>query len=223
MGLDMYLQRTPKIEKCTLQDIKAVEGYFCWKNAKTRGEKCTFKEWCGISYKDLNKKAIKQLEPYFIKRYQAWDKEHKYGFNSIFEDIGYWRKANAIHAWFVKNVQNNIDNCQSHEVSKEQLAKLYLICKTIVTESTLAPDKVINGQRFNNETGEWENIYEDGYIITNPELAAKLLPTQSGFFFGGTDYDEYYMEDVKYTFELLPKIISETDFDKQVISYRSSW
>ena len=69
----------------------------------------------------------------------------------------------------------------------------------------------------------WENIYEDGYIITNPELAAKLLPTQSGFFFGGTDYDEYYMEDVKYTFELLPKIISETDFDKQVISYRSSW
>lgn len=222
MGLDMYLQRTPKIENCTLQDIEAVEGYFCWKNAKTRGEKCTFKEWCGISYKDLNKKAIKQLEPYFIKRYQVWDKEHKYGFNSIFEDIGYWRKANAIHAWFVKNVQNNIDNCQSHEVSKEQLAKLYLICKTIVTESTLAPNKIVSGQQCNKD-GEWENIYEDGYIITNPELAAKLLPTQSGFFFGGTDYDEYYMEDVKYTFELLPKIISETDFDKQVISYRSSW
>lgn len=197
-------------------------GLFLLEKCKTRGEKCTFKEWCGISYKDLNKKAIKQLEPYFIKRYQAWDKEHKYGFNSIFEDIGYWRKANAIHAWFVKNVQNNIDNCQSHEVSKEQLAKLYLICKTIVTESTLAPNKIVSGQQCNKD-GEWENIYEDGYIITNPELAAKLLPTQSGFFFGGTDYDEYYMEDVKYTFELLPKIISETDFDKQVISYRSSW
>ena len=105
---------------------------------------------------------------------------------------------------------------------KEQLAKLYLICKTIVTESTLAPNKIVSGQQCNKD-GEWENIYEDGYIITNPELAAKLLPTQSGFFFGGTDYDEYYMEDVKYTFELLPKIISETDFDKQVISYRSSW
>ena len=204
MGLDMYLQRAPKIENCTLQDIKVVESYFRWKDAKTRGEKCT-------------------LKAYFIKRYQAWDKEHKYGFNSIFENAGYWRKANAIHAWFVDNVQDGEDDCEPHEVSKEQLMKLYLICKTIVTESTLAPDKVINGQRFNNETGEWENIYEDGYIITNPELAAKLLPTQSGFFFGGTDYDEYYMEDVKYTFELLPKIISETDFDKQVISYRSSW
>lgn len=29
MGLDMYLQRAPKIENCTLQDIEAVEGYFC--------------------------------------------------------------------------------------------------------------------------------------------------------------------------------------------------
>lgn len=223
MGLDMYLQRTPKIENCTLQDIKVVESYFRWKDAKTRGEKCTFKEWCGIPYKEVNKKAITQLEPYFTKRYGVWDKEHKYGFDTIFEDVGYWRKANAIHAWFVDNVQDGKDDCEPHEVSKEQLMKLYLICKTIVTESTLAPDKVINGQRFNNETGEWENIYVDGYIITNPELAAKLLPTQSGFFFGSTDYDEYYMEDVKYTFELLPKIISETDFDKQVISYRSSW
>lgn len=28
MGLDMYLQRAPKIENCTLQDIKVVESYF---------------------------------------------------------------------------------------------------------------------------------------------------------------------------------------------------
>ena len=223
MGLDMYLQRAPKIENCTLQDIKVVESYFRWKDAKTRGEKCTLKEWCGIPYKEVNKKAITQLEPYFTKRYGVWDENHKYRFDTIFEDVGYWRKANAIHAWFVDNVQDGKDDCEPHEVSKEQLMKLYLICKTIVTESTLAPDKVINGQRFNNETGEWENIYVDGYIITNPELAAKLLPTQSGFFFGSTDYDEYYMEDVKYTFELLPKIISETDFNKEVISYCSSW
>lgn len=139
------------------------------------------------------------------------------------EDVGYWRKANAIHAWFVDNVQNGEDDCEPYEVSKEQLMKLYLICKTIITESELAPHEIVTGERFNDETGEWEKIYVDGYIITNPELAAKLLPTQSGFFFGSTDYDEYYMEDVKYTFELLPKIISETDFDKQVISYRSSW
>lgn len=222
MGLDMYLQRTPKIENCTLQDIEAVQNYFSWKDAKTQGEKCTLEKWCGTSYKDLNKKAIKQLEPYFIKRYGAWDKEQKYGFGSIFEDVGYWRKANEIHAWFVRNVQGGVDDCQLYEVSKEQLTKLYLICKTIITESTLTPSKIVNGQHL-NQNGEWENIYEDGYVITNPEIAAKLLPTHDGFFFGSTDYDEYYLEDVKYTFELLSKIILETDFDKQIISYQASW
>lgn len=116
MGLDMYLQKTPRIEGCTLRDIEIAEHYFDWKK---RGKNYTMEKWCGIPYKKVNKKAIKQLEPYFIKRYGAWDKEHKYGFNSIAEDVGYWRKANAIHAWFVKNVQGGVDNCQSHEVSKE--------------------------------------------------------------------------------------------------------
>lgn len=220
MGLDMYLQKTPRIEGCTLRDIEITEHYFDWKK---RGQNYTMEKWCGIPYKNVNKKAIRQLEPYFTKQYGVWDEEHKYGFNAIFEDVGYWRKANAIHAWFVDNVQDGEDDCEPHEVSKEQLMKLYLICKTIITESELAPHEIATGERFNDETGEWEKIYVDGYIITNPELAAKLLPTQRGFFFGSTDYDEYYMEDVKYTFELLPKIISETDFDKQVISYRSSW
>lgn len=220
MGLDMYLQKTPRIEGCTLRDIEIAESYFDWKK---RGKNYTMEKWCGIPYKDVNKKAIRQLESYFTKQYGVRDKEHKYGFDAIFEDVGYWRKANAIHAWFVDNVQDGEDDCEPHEVSKEQLMKLYLICKTIITESELTPHEIVTGKRFSDETGEWENIYVDGYIITNPELAAKLLPTQSGFFFGSTDYDEYYMEDVKYTFELLPKIISETDFDKQVISYRSSW
>ena len=42
----------------------------------------------------------------------------------IVEGVGYWRKANAIHAWFVENVQNGIDNCQSSYVSTEQLKEL---------------------------------------------------------------------------------------------------
>lgn len=34
-------------------------------------------------------------------------------------------------------------------------------------------------------------------IQKNHDLAHELLPTQSGFFFGGTDYDEYYFYDIK--------------------------
>ena len=34
-------------------------------------------------------------------------------------------------------------------------------------------------------------------VLDNHSLASTLLPTQSGFFFGGTDYDKWYFDDVK--------------------------
>ena len=39
----------------------------------------------------------------------------------IEEEIGYWRKANQIHNWFVNNVQNGNDNCGTYYVGVEQL------------------------------------------------------------------------------------------------------
>lgn len=104
------------------------------------------------------------------------------------EDIGYWRKANAIHQWFVDNVQDGVDNCQEFEVRKEQLEELLE-----------AVDKV----------------------IADHEEAKEILPTQGGFFFGSTDYDEYYFEDMLLTKEILERAMKYPD-DTRFI-YQSSW
>jgi hypothetical protein len=42
----------------------------------------------------------------------------------IVEAAGYWRKANAIHRWFVEHVQDGRDDCRPYEVSRAQLAAL---------------------------------------------------------------------------------------------------
>jgi len=34
----------------------------------------------------------------------------------IEENVGYWRKANHIHAWFVENVQNGVDDCKGNYI-----------------------------------------------------------------------------------------------------------
>jgi hypothetical protein len=36
-----------------------------------------------------------------------------------------WRKANAIHSWFVEHVQEGKDDCETYYVSMEQLEELY--------------------------------------------------------------------------------------------------
>ena len=55
-------------------------------------------------------------------------------------------------------------------------------------------------------------------VKADHSLAPDLLPTQVGFFFGGTEYDEYYFEDINNTIEQLKKLDSEGDY-----YYHSSW
>lgn len=103
-------------------------------------------------------------------------------------ELGYWRKANHIHNWFVKNVQGGKDECQPHYVSREHLKELRSICEQ---------------------------------VLENNELASTLLPTTPGFFFGGTDYDEYYFEECRDTIEFIDSAMElPTSWD---FEYRSSW
>lgn len=43
---------------------------------------------------------------------------------TITAEIGYWRKANAIHKWFVDNVQDGKDDCNRYAVSDRHLESL---------------------------------------------------------------------------------------------------
>ena len=106
--------------------------------------------------------------------------------------VAYWRKANAIHGWFVRNVQDGIDECQESKVSREELTALLDICLEIADEVKTIEGKVKNGAIYQDQ--QWVDKYEDGLVITNPELCSRLLPTVSGFFFGSTDYNNWYLE-----------------------------
>lgn len=141
--------------------------------------------------------------------------------NFDFEEVGYWRKANAIHKWFVENVQDGEDDCGQYEVSKEQLEELLDVCKEVLDKAVMAPGKIVNGRRLTKDG--WEDILEDGMTVLNPEVCEELLPTQCGFFFGSTDYDEYYLDNIKETVSILTKVLEETDFDEYKIYYSSSW
>jgi len=44
----------------------------------------------------------------------------------------YWRKANAIHKWFVDRVQGGEDNCSEFEVSLEQLEELLSVIDEVL-------------------------------------------------------------------------------------------
>jgi hypothetical protein len=131
-----------------------------------------------------------------------------YGGNSVTVrlPLAYWRKANQIHKFFV-DVSGEDDNCQDIEVSREDLENLLNLCK----QALKTRDKTL------------EDLKE-GEVVVGPE---DILPTQSGFFFGSTDYDEYYYSDLERTVQVLEKILNHPGIPKEDYSwsfiYRASW
>ena len=50
-------------------------------------------------------------------------------------------------------------------------------------------------------------------VLADHSLAEKLLPTQSGFFFGSTAYDEWYFKDIEFVLEQFTKYLEGWDDD----------
>ena len=116
--------------------------------------------------------------------------------------VGYWRKANHIHNWFMQNCalrddyDNPIDDCSPIEITVDKLEKLLDDCKRVLADHS---------------------------------LASSLLPTADGFFFGSTEYSEYYFSEIERTIEIIEPVLKFAQHKLEIedyvweVYYQSSW
>jgi hypothetical protein len=57
-------------------------------------------------------------------------------------------------------------------------------------------------------------------VLADTSTAHELLPTMRGFFFGTTEYGEWYMDDLKSTREILTAVL---DRPEKEFTYYASW
>ena len=129
--------------------------------------------------------------------------DHAYNHMTYVFPLLTWRKANAIHKFFVDEVQNGNDNCERYWVSLENLKELL----TRINEILKIEDKE-------------ERITK----------ASKILPTDNeGCFFGSLDYGDWYFQDLERTKNTLDKLFA---YEKKMSGtgkcfdnfyYQSSW
>lgn len=113
------------------------------------------------------------LDMYFNKR------------NRKDEEIGYFRKFNALHQYITNYYSVEEDNCVEIELDREFVLEL-------------------------------KNTLEQ--VIDDHELSSVLFPSASGFFFGSTNYDEFYYKDCEEALELCEKLLC-MDFENDFIYY----
>ena len=132
--------------------------------------------------------------------------------SEIIMTAGYWRKSNQIHNWFVQNVQDGKDECQESYVSHEKLQELLNECKEV--RNFLKSKKVI----MKKITPSYGEPYDHKVFDVSDEEMQEYLPTTSGFFFGGTTYDEYHLQDIEDTIKILSNIDEDCEY-----YYQASW
>lgn len=106
---------------------------------------------------------------------------------SVRNEVCYWRKFNALHKYFNEHFNEHYnDNCVDMYMSIDDIKEL------------LALVKKIKGEIKTDEDGN----------ITNPKVCEEL-PTEEGFFFGSTEYDEYYVSQLDNTIRQLEEVIND--------------
>ena len=117
-------------------------------------------------------------------------------------EVGYWRKANQIHNWFIQNCANRdeydnpIDDCRPIEITVDKLEELLDTCKKVLADHS---------------------------------LAGSLLPTTDGFFFGSTEYDDYYFGEIEQTVEIIEPVLKFAKHKLEIkdyaweVYYQASW
>jgi len=185
MGLDMYLKLVPKVE--TIEELNEME---------TRLSKAHYAGTLEAELKALQEeKGFKKPISYEISEWVGDEKDYlkqSEDYHSpkivLSKEVGYWRKFNALHAWFVETFQDGVDECQSSIVDPNQL----------------------------------QDLYTD-LLKINKKNAKDILPTAGGFFFGGTEYDEYYWQDIEGFVKFLLIFFEQYDFEEHTLVYRASW
>ena len=166
MGLDMYLEARKYVGRI---DWKAVPHPL--------PDGASFNDY---TTEDFN--IVKQLFPAQLTKYNDAG-------SHVAINVGYWRKANQIHGWFVNNVQNGEDDCKEYHVERHQLAELLdkvsqVLDGDITTAKELLP--VTSGPFFG--PGEYDEYYYQNLKHTKEMLTNILAIVPEN----DIDYSFYY-------------------------------
>lgn len=180
------------------------------------------------SYEEFQRLTEEQKEEYR-------NSEPEYDENMYGKELMYWRKANHIHNWFVQNCQGGVDDCGRYAITVNDLMKLKELCEKILTMTEKRKE-----MRYTSYSATEKEEVDILYLTPEGvEYAIEHLPSRSGFFFGSTEYDDWYVWWLKNTVEQIDAAIDSLNCEygfalnsdlvtgeykgDYIIEYTSSW
>lgn len=106
-----------------------------------------------------------------IKKYTG-PNEEEISYTVPGEPVAYWRKVNQVHGWFVTNVQDGVDDCQTSDVTRDDLVVLYKLSRQALVDRNPELLPTVEGSFFGSANAdEW---YWHGLVDTCEMLSKEL-------------------------------------------------
>lgn len=78
--------------------------------------------------------------------------------NYIIVEAAYWRKAYAIHQWFVTNIQKGQDDCNEYHVTRDHLRELKETCQKVLLIPQMA-EILLPYKDFYSRSDQYNEFY----------------------------------------------------------------
>ena len=219
MGLDIYFHKVKRARKSKQEPLKTILEYHDILNQRAK-EKLA--KYAGKSLKKLSNASddgeyaneYHKIFPKGIRTFTQYEWRYKKFCESVrpieevrtffdelkqyyyAEEDAYFRKVNCIYRYFQPKLD---DECAF--VTKADIEDIIDRC-----------DKILVGVDLRKDIP-----------VSAVARAQELLPTQSGFFFGSTDYGKWYFADIKDVRKQMKKLLRGFNEDTDVIYVVMSW
>jgi hypothetical protein len=120
----------------------------------------------------------------------------------ITEEVGYWRKFNVLHGWFVENCGRVWIMEGYWYVEPEKMKELL--------ETLQKVQELLNGSELVTKVvSGWDGKDYEVLRYDNVDEVEKIFSPTEGFFFGSNEIDIYFKEEVDRTVVLIEELLGE--------------
>lgn len=208
MGLDIYGHLVKKVRSSKEEPLKTISEYNTIADERA---KARFHEFAAVSLKRLEevKDDVKAYREVYNDVFSHMADFTKYSFT--YEKM--LEEPNNVSV--VKDFFNKFENMYYAE-SDVYFRKVNFVYNFF-------SNKLEDECCFADKSDIEELISRCDKVLADHSLAQELLPTRSGFFFGSTDYDNWYFGDVEDCKRQMEKLLSMYDEDTDVVFFIMSW
>ena len=208
MGLDIYGHLVKDARSSNDSGLKTFEEYMTILNERAKQR---FHEFAVVSLERLEKvvgDSAKYEEEYKdIFSHMADFTKYEWKYSKMMEDV---KSLDEVKDFFI-----NFETFYYAD-SDVYFRKVNFVYRYF-------SDKLEDECCFADKNDIEELISRCDKVLADHSLAEELLPTTSGFFFGSTDYDEWYFKDVENCKKQMEDLLSKYNEETDVIFFVMSW